>query len=44
MFTTLNDAEALIEQWRREYNQARPHTSFRYQPPVPEAFLTMATR
>jgi len=27
----------LIEQWRREYNQVRPHSSLGYRPPVPEA-------
>jgi len=26
----------LIEQWRKEYNQFRPHSSLNYQPPAPE--------
>ena len=34
----------LIEQWRRGYNQLRPHSALKYQPPAPEAILTMATR
>jgi hypothetical protein len=38
------EAEVLIEQWRREYNQVRPHSSLGYQPPAPEAILTMVTR
>ena len=25
-----------IEQWRKEYNQFRPHSSLNYQPPAPE--------
>ena len=44
IFTTLTEAKVLIEQWRRQYNQVRPHSSLKYQPPVPEAILTMATR
>jgi len=39
-FTTLTEAKVLIEQWRREYNQVRPHSSLGYQPPAPEAILT----
>ncbi|MDD5511131.1 MAG: integrase core domain-containing protein, partial [Dehalococcoidales bacterium] len=31
-------------QWRREYNQIRPHSALEYQPPAPAAILTMATR
>jgi putative transposase len=26
IFMTLEEAKVLIEQWRREYNQVRPHT------------------
>jgi putative transposase len=44
IFTTLKEAKVLIEQWRREYNQVRPHSALKYQPPAPEAVLTMATR
>ena len=40
IFTTLEEAKILIEQWRREYNQVRPHSAKNYQPPVPEAILT----
>ncbi|MFC1919612.1 IS3 family transposase [Chloroflexota bacterium] len=40
LFTTLGEAKVLIEQWRREYNQVRPHSALRYQPPAPEAVLT----
>jgi putative transposase len=40
IFTTLEEAKVLIEQWRREYNQLRPHSSLGYRPPAPEATLT----
>ena len=36
IFTTLLEAKVLIEQWRKEYNQFRPHSSLNYQPPAPE--------
>ena len=42
-FYTLTEAKVLIEQWRREYNQVRPHSSLGYQPPAPEAVLAAAT-
>jgi putative transposase len=37
IFTTLTEAKILIEQWRREYNQIRPHSSLGYRPPAPKA-------
>jgi transposase InsO family protein len=40
IFTTLEEAKVLIEQWRREYNQVRPHSARGYQPPAPEAILS----
>ncbi len=43
VFTTLEEARVLIEQWRREYNQVRPHSALRYKQPAPEAILTMVT-
>ena len=36
IFTTLLEAKVLIENWRREYNTIRPHSSLGYKPPVPE--------
>ncbi len=36
IFTTLTEAKVLIEQWRREYNQVRPHSSLSYRPPAPD--------
>jgi len=43
VFYTLTEAKILIEQWRKEYNRVRPHSSLGYRPPAPEAILTMAT-
>jgi putative transposase len=42
--TTLEEAKVLIEQWRREYNQVRPHSAKKYRPPAPEAILSTVTR
>jgi putative transposase len=39
VFTTLMEAKILIEQWRKEYNHIRPHSSLGYRPPVPEAVM-----
>jgi len=36
IFTTLLEAQVLVEQWREEYNTVRPHSSLGYKPPVPE--------
>ena len=32
----------LLDQWRREYNQLRPHRAPHYRPPAPEAILVAA--
>ncbi len=37
IFYSLEEAKVLIEQWRREYNTIRPHSSLAYRPPAPEA-------
>lgn len=37
IFDTLLEAQVIIEGWRREYNQSRPHSSLGYRPPAPEA-------
>jgi putative transposase len=39
VFSTLTEARILIEQWRREYNQVRPHSALGYRPPAPEAII-----
>jgi putative transposase len=40
IFTTLDEAKVLIEQWRREYNQVRPHSALGYHPPALESILS----
>ena len=42
IFTALEEAKVLIEQWRREYNQVRPHSALGYRPPAPEAIMAIA--
>ena len=39
IFYTLKEAQVLIEKWRLEYNTFRPHSSLKYRPPAPEAWL-----
>jgi putative transposase len=39
IFTTLFEAKVLIENWRREYNTIRPHSSLGYKPPAPETVM-----
>ena len=41
IFTTLMEAKILIEGWRKEYNQVRPHSALDYRPPAPEAIVSM---
>jgi putative transposase len=36
IFYSLKEVEILTEQWRREYNTTRPHSSLGYRPPAPE--------
>jgi len=42
-FYILKEAQILIEQWRREYNTFRPHSSLGYLPPAPEAIQDLPT-
>ncbi len=41
IFTTLIEAMVLIEEWRKEYNQVRPHSALNYRPPAPEAIVPL---
>ncbi len=36
IFTTLREAQIVIEAWRQHYNRVRPHSSLGYKPPAPE--------
>ena len=41
IFTTLTEAKILVEEWRKEYNQVRPHSALNYRPPAPEAIIPL---
>ena len=41
IFTTLIEAKILIEEWRKEYNQLRPHSALGYRPPAPVTALAL---
>ena len=43
IFDTLLEAQVVVELWRKEYNQVRPHSSRNNRPPAPEAILTLTT-
>jgi transposase InsO family protein len=43
IFTTLTQAQVLIELWRRGYNHIRPHSALGYRPPTPRTILTQST-
>jgi transposase InsO family protein len=43
IFDTLLEAQVVVELWRKEYNQVRPHSSKNNRPPAPEAILTLTT-
>ena len=42
IFSTMTEAQIIIEQWRREYNEVRPHSSLGYRPPAPEATMALS--
>ncbi len=39
IFNTLREAQFIIERWRNEYNQIRPHSSLGYRSPAPETVM-----
>jgi transposase InsO family protein len=39
VFDALQEAQVLIERWRRHYNTVRPHMALGYRPPAPELIL-----
>jgi transposase InsO family protein len=43
IFYSLREAQVLVEQWRREYNTIRPHSSLGYRPPAPQAIRPART-
>jgi transposase InsO family protein len=40
IFYTLKEAKVLIEEWRRHYNEVRPHSSLGYRPPAPQIIIS----
>ncbi len=40
IFYSLKEAQILIEQCRRHYNEVRPHSSLGYRPPAPQAIVS----
>jgi transposase InsO family protein len=41
IFYSLKEAQVLIEQWRRHYNEVRPHSALGYKPPAPKAIVSV---
>lgn len=39
IFYTIQEAKIIIEQWRKQYNTERPHSSLNYEVPVPQSYL-----
>jgi len=39
IFFTLAEAKTVVEAWRREYNEFRPHSSLDYRPPRPQVWM-----
>ena len=38
IFDTVLEAKLVTEEWRKQYNTVRPHSSLGYRPQAPEAF------
>jgi len=41
-FYTLNEAKIVIENWRKHYNEVRPHSPLNYNPPAPKILINNA--
>jgi transposase InsO family protein len=41
-FYSLNEAKIIIENWRKHYNEIRPHSSLNYRPPAPKTLIYSA--
>ena len=42
IFYSLREAQVVIEQWRKFYNQVRPHSSLAYRAPAPVTWIAAA--
>ncbi|HIN59300.1 MAG TPA: IS3 family transposase, partial [Gammaproteobacteria bacterium] len=43
-FYSLQEAQIIIEQWRRLFNTIRPHSALGYRPPAPETIIPIDQR
>jgi putative transposase len=43
IFSSLREAQILIESWRRHYNTIRPHSALGYRPPAPDVTVHAPT-
>ena len=41
-FYTLNEAKIVIENWRKHYNEVRPHSALNYNTPAPKILINNA--
>jgi transposase InsO family protein len=41
IFYNIKEAKVVIENWRKQYNTVRPHSSLDYRPPAPEAITPL---
>ena len=44
IFCSLKEEQIVIEEWRKHYNTARPHSALGYRPPAPETIVPMDRR
>ena len=44
IFYSLQEAQIIIEEWRKHYNTTRPHSALGYRPPAPGAVITKDQR
>ncbi|MDP5210499.1 integrase core domain-containing protein, partial [Microbulbifer sp. 2205BS26-8] len=44
IFYTLQEAEIIIEEWRKHYNTKQPHSALGYRPPAPETTVEKVPR
>ena len=42
VFDIIVETKVLVERWRVEYNQIRPHSSLGYRPPAPEVKIPLS--
>jgi transposase InsO family protein len=43
IFYSLKEAQIVVQQWRKDYNTVRPHSSLGYRPPAPQTMNPLLT-